>query len=234
LIPAALFVVIFFAFLFWGSSNAPDDEARPETAEELVLSLTSSNFHSAIAQGLWMVEFYNPLCSNCIEFAPIWSKTASDFKDSIKAAKVDITKELDLKTLYDIKRYPTVIVFFNGKEIVQYSGERKLEPLQTFVKGVINDADQLAARLDDLDKKRVEEEVFKDLVAELKSPPPLPPITQRPRKDQQLDMDDEQQNLDYEYPMPDDDEEEEDEAEVKRKRRLKKLMKVQDDFPLPN
>ncbi len=49
-----------------GSASTNQNDSNNN--KNVVIELTDSNFHASIGIGLWLIEFYNPACSFCIEF----------------------------------------------------------------------------------------------------------------------------------------------------------------------
>jgi len=132
IIPAFVFLVVLLLFVVWGGSNPRFSEIQ--VVENVVFELTDDVFHKQIKNGLWMIEFYNPRCSFCKRFAPVWSEVSLNFKDLFKSGRVDITKEIDLARLYDIKSVPTVKIFSDGKFIADYLGAKTTPALEIFLR----------------------------------------------------------------------------------------------------
>jgi len=95
--------------------------------DEGVLVLTDANFDSELAKHEHLlVEFYAPWCGHCKKLAPEYAGAAAVLAQQSPpqyVAKVDTTEQTALGERFEIKGFPTLVWFRNGKR-EDYTGGR--------------------------------------------------------------------------------------------------------------
>lgn len=107
--------------------------------------LTQANIDELLMQKILpvLIDFWAPWCGPCKIFAPTFNVSAAKFADKIVYAKVDTEAEQILGAKYNIRSIPTLVYFWQGKELGRVSGA--LPPAQL---------DQLASQLVQLSSAR--------------------------------------------------------------------------------
>ncbi|KAK7866488.1 hypothetical protein R5R35_014353 [Gryllus longicercus] len=105
---------------------------------EFVPLLTDSTFDTQLRSGQPMlVMFYVPWCGYCKRLKPEFSLAAKQLKDEgvpgILAA-VDVQSNTALQERYDIRSFPTLKYFKDGKYITDYNGNRVISSLKDFLR----------------------------------------------------------------------------------------------------
>src|SRR3990167_5241439 len=92
-----------------------------------VLSSSQDTFQKDVLdeKGVVFVDFYADWCGPCKMTTPIIEELSENkqYKD-VSFVKVDVDKEQELASKYNILSIPTFVIFKNGKVLNQFSGAR--------------------------------------------------------------------------------------------------------------
>merc|ERR1711909_228712 len=125
--------------------------ATPESAEPVIENglyiLGSASFAGAVGKGDTFIKFYAPWCGHCQKLAPAWDELAKRFEkdERVKIAKVDCTQHQSVCQEHEVKGYPTLAYFRNGRKVETYKGARTLAELTDFVNTEKGEAGKEAA-----------------------------------------------------------------------------------------
>jgi thioredoxin 1 len=69
--------------------------------------------------------------------APLLRELATQYKDKIKIAKIDVDAEMELAQKFNIVSIPTILVFSQGKVVKQQIGAVPRQALEKMIKEVL-------------------------------------------------------------------------------------------------
>jgi len=97
--------------------------------------LTEGSFTKTVAEGDTFIKFYAPWCGHCQKLAPTWDELAKKFEseEKVKVAKLDCTQAQSVCQENEVRGYPTLAYFRNGRKIETYKGARNIADLTDFV-----------------------------------------------------------------------------------------------------
>ena len=81
-----------------------------------------------------LVDFFAEWCGPCKMMAPELKKFAQSHLDEVRVLKIDIDKNRNVATQYNIQGVPTLILFKNGKIIWRQSGAMSSSQLSAVIK----------------------------------------------------------------------------------------------------
>lgn len=89
-----------------------------------ILELSSANFQSKVlnAPGTVLVDFWAEWCGPCKMIAPLLDQIADAHAGKVTIGKVDVDKNADLASQYNIRSIPTLIIFQGGQVKEQMVG----------------------------------------------------------------------------------------------------------------
>ncbi|CAD5115831.1 DgyrCDS4769 [Dimorphilus gyrociliatus] len=121
-----------------GATEKPAENQNIETSNGVKL-YTNDNFDAAIQTGHHFVKFFAPWCPHCKNMVKDWEQLAGLYEDrSVSVAEVDCTQHQAICGSNEIKGYPTLLFFSNGRMVEKYSGARNIDAFKEFVAKTTN------------------------------------------------------------------------------------------------
>jgi thioredoxin 1 len=84
-----------------------------------------------------LVDFWADWCPPCRFLTPVLEKVAQDYRGEVLLAKVEVDENMRLAGRYQLRGFPTVILFIRGEEAGRFSGARSEPQVRTFVSGLV-------------------------------------------------------------------------------------------------
>lgn len=87
-----------------------------------MLELTNENINKELSiNEKIVVDFGAEWCGSCQELEPAFQNISKEIQHA-KFARVDLAKDESLATKFNIRNYPTVVIFKNGQEASRFEG----------------------------------------------------------------------------------------------------------------
>ena len=82
-----------------------------------------SNFDTIIqSEKPVLVDFFATWCGPCKMLSPILREVKDSLGDTVSIIKIDVDKNQQISSKYQVRGVPTMILFQNGKELWRQSG----------------------------------------------------------------------------------------------------------------
>ena len=82
-----------------------------------------------------LVDFWADWCGPCIVIAPILEKIITEYDGAIQLAKLEVDEEDNMKLAgkYQVRGFPTIILFEKGLEVERFSSAQSYSYIDQFI-----------------------------------------------------------------------------------------------------
>jgi len=112
------------------------------------VQITDDDFSTAVLNSEIpvLVDFWAPWCGPCRVVGPILEELASESRDRLTVAKVNVDEHSDQASRYGVQGIPTMILFSGGQEVDRIVGALPKDDLRLW----------LGSNLDTAENRRVQ------------------------------------------------------------------------------
>ena len=106
---------------------------------EQIFVVTLDDFEEKVIQASQhkpiLVDLWAEWCGPCRVIAPILEQLSEEMADEIGIAKIEVDEEDNMKIAgrYQVKGFPTLILFQHGEEMARFSGAKPLSFNRDFI-----------------------------------------------------------------------------------------------------
>lgn len=102
-----------------------------------ILDVTEDDFSEKVLEASRqrpvLVDFWADWCPPCRALTPVLEKVALAYAGEVLLAKVEVDDNMRLAGRYQLRGFPTVILFVQGREAGRFSGARPEQQVRAFL-----------------------------------------------------------------------------------------------------
>ena len=112
---------------------------KPAAISNHIFSVNLDDFEEKVIQASFkkpiLVDYWADWCPPCITIAPVIEKVIIDYNGAIKLAKLEVDEGDNMKLAgkYQIRGFPTIMLFENGVEVDRFSGAKSYSFIDEFI-----------------------------------------------------------------------------------------------------
>lgn len=83
-----------------------------------------------------LVDFWAGWCAPCLAIAPVLESLMPRYSSRILLARLEVDQDENMKLAgrYQVKGFPTIILFARGEEVARFSGMRPARSIESFIR----------------------------------------------------------------------------------------------------
>jgi thioredoxin 1 len=107
---------------------------------EGIVQLNAMNWNNIILNSDMpvLVDFWAEWCGPCRIVGPIVKQLAQSLEGKVKVFKLNVDRNQEIVTKYNVQSIPSLVLFKNGKEIARTIGLSPKEKYEKFVNNALN------------------------------------------------------------------------------------------------
>jgi thioredoxin 1 len=127
----------------------PEQDVFIEVAAPMqsIFNVNFGDFEAQVLQASMqravLVDFWADWCSPCLVIAPVLEKVIADYEGQVLLAKLEVDEGENMKLAghYRVRGFPTIILFYKGKELGRFSGAKNKNFIEKFVDELVQSYD---------------------------------------------------------------------------------------------
>ena len=93
----------------------------------------TANVITASSNAPVLVDFWADWCPPCRVLTPVLERLAGEYAGRFVLARIEADENMRLAGRYQLRGFPTAILFMNGAPVDQFSGARPLQFVRNFL-----------------------------------------------------------------------------------------------------
>ena len=108
------------------------------------ITLSLNTFASEVIDASYnkhvLVDFWADWCSPCLVIAPILDKVLKEYEGQVLYTKLEVDEGENMKLAgrYNVKGFPTIMLFRDGEEIDRFSGAKPAQFIKHFLESKLS------------------------------------------------------------------------------------------------
>lgn len=102
-------------------------------SNHIIINMNSSFSNIINSDKPVLVDFFATWCGPCQALSPVLKEVKDSLGDRVSIIKIDVDKNQEIASTYQVRGVPTMILFQNGKQLWRQSGVLSKEQLVNII-----------------------------------------------------------------------------------------------------